>query len=670
MRVAPRLRRSVTSGVLVSEDFTYADGGLNGQNGGTGFSNAWSSSTNVTGGVVQGNNHSFRSLSTVFGNSGTLWVSFDWGYVSKPSENASYGGLAFNKAGGERLIIGNTWPGTGHDVWRIGGLGPTTELNYQGMKTGVAKITLGAGATSTVDLWVGSTGSPVDVSGPALATATGRDLEGVDEIRIMGLDYGGVNSAFDHLLIGTTAADVDAAATATWSNPAGGQWGTAGNWLGNFVGGGGTADFNTLNISADTTVDLDSARTIGNLVFGDTDTSSAAGWTLANNAVSGNILTLAGTTPTITVNALGNTKTATISAVVAGTDGLTKSGSGTLTLTGANTYSGTTEVNAGTLQIGVGGTSGTLGTGPVSIASGATLTLHRSNNDSLSATQIISGAGALIKDGTGTFTLSGRNTYSGTTTVQNGVLALASQAALGEGPLNISSGAKVALNFTGQCFVTQLTLGGAVQAAGTYGSSGSSAANKNDTWFSGTGVINVSATIDHVAMATSNLQAADAAWANGDWATVRSALSNVFNDLRLDAQWRSIPHLRYARSFQAAGDYAAASAIFGTIAGITEYPKIHQIEGAECKTECDRLAQALPGPRPRNEQGARDCRTEHPDACCMWLPMATTRTPARSRSHLRPSTKRSPPTVRPGRWPAGPPSNWPPVAIRLPARFR
>ena len=125
----------------------------------------------------------------------------------------------------------------------------------------------------------------------------------------------------------------------------------------------------------------------------------------------------------------------------------------------------------------------------MSIASGATLTINRSNNYSLSATQIISGAGALIKDGTGTLTLSGRNTYSGTTAVQGGVLDLANQAALGEGPLNLSSGAKVALNFTGQSYVTQLTLGGAVQAAGTYGSSGSSATNKNDTWFSGTGVI-------------------------------------------------------------------------------------------------------------------------------------------------------------------------------------
>ena len=109
------------------------------------------------------------------------------------------------------------------------------------------------------------------------------------------------------------------------------------------------------------------------------------------------------------------------------------------------------------------------------------------------ANLLASGTGGLSKQGAGTLTLSGRNTYSGTTAVQGGVLALANQAALGEGPLNISSGAKVALNFTGQSYVTQLTLDGAVQAAGSYGSSSSPATNKNDTWFSGTGVINVSA---------------------------------------------------------------------------------------------------------------------------------------------------------------------------------
>ena len=220
------------------------------------------------------------------------------------------------------------------------------------------------------------------------------------------------------------------------------------------------------------------------------------------------------------------------------------------------------------------------------------------------ANLLASGTGGLSKQGEGTLTLSGRNTYSGTTAVQGGVLALANQAALGEGPLDISSGAKVALNFTGQSYVTQLTLDGAVQASGTYGSSSSSATNKDDAWFSGTGVINVSATIDHVAMATSNLTAAGTAWTAGNWGQVRSVLSNVFSDLKLTAQWRSIAHLRYARSFQAAGDYTAASAVFAVIAATTDYPMLHKLEGSECKTECDRLALGLPGRDPTESQVA------------------------------------------------------------------
>jgi rhamnogalacturonan endolyase len=120
------------------------------------------------------------------------------------------------------------------------------------------------------------------------------------------------------------------AADGTWTGVAGGAWSDPTKWLSSAVadGIGATADFNTLNPASDPTVRLDGDRTLGNLVFGDTNTATAASWILNNNGSSANRLILAGTTPTITVNALGSGKSATISAVIQGSAGLTKSGPG------------------------------------------------------------------------------------------------------------------------------------------------------------------------------------------------------------------------------------------------------------------------------------------------------------------------------------------------------
>ena len=137
------------------------------------------------------------------------------------------------------------------------------------------------------------------------------------------------------------------AASGTWNVDANGIWSLNTNWLNNIIAdaSGFTANFNN-NITADRTVSLDGDRTLTSLIFGDSDTSTAGSWILDNNALSTNNLIIAGTAPTITVNALGSTKTATISAIIQGTAGLTKAGSGTLTLSGANTYTGGTVLNS------------------------------------------------------------------------------------------------------------------------------------------------------------------------------------------------------------------------------------------------------------------------------------------------------------------------------------
>jgi autotransporter-associated beta strand protein len=98
-----------------------------------------------------------------------------------------------------------------------------------------------------------------------------------------------------------------------------------------------------------------------------------------------------------------------------------KSGVGTQVLTGTNLYTGTTSVNAGTLQIGDATSTGTLGVGgAVSIASGATLDFKRSN--AYAVANAIAGAGQVVQSGAGTTSLNGAVTYTGASTVQSGVL--------------------------------------------------------------------------------------------------------------------------------------------------------------------------------------------------------------------------------------------------------
>jgi fibronectin-binding autotransporter adhesin len=189
--------------------------------------------------------------------------------------------------------------------------------------------------------------------------------------------------------------------TAISSGTASGTWSDAltGNWAGGVVAGGSgsIANFATLNISGTSTVTLGEPRTIGGLIFGDTTVGSAGSWVLAGSGA--NVLTLQGGSPTITVNALGTGATATISANIAGSNGVTKDGAGILTLSGSNTFTGGLNITAGELRV-VGNTNAvanaTLGAagGSVSLSNGAIL---RSLSDGTFAV----GTGRTLTVGTG-----------------------------------------------------------------------------------------------------------------------------------------------------------------------------------------------------------------------------------------------------------------------------
>lgn len=151
-----------------------------------------------------------------------------------------------------------------------------------------------------------------------------------------------------------------------------------------------------------------------------------------------------GTKPIIRVGSGHDTdssRIATISAIIGGTDGMQKTFSGTLVLTGANTYSGDTDVKGGVLQVGDGGTSGSI-LGAVNVDDSAIFAFKRSDN--ITFVGMIAGEGSVVQKGSGSLTLTGANSFSGGLTVESGTVEAGNEGTvLGTGVVNIGSGGRV-----------------------------------------------------------------------------------------------------------------------------------------------------------------------------------------------------------------------------------
>ncbi|MBT2336430.1 autotransporter outer membrane beta-barrel domain-containing protein [Variovorax paradoxus] len=126
---------------------------------------------------------------------------------------------------------------------------------------------------------------------------------------------------------------------------------------------------------------------------------------------------------------------ASYTGLLSGTGGIEKTGAGTLTLTQDQAFTGTTTISAGVLQLGNGGTTGSVAG---NIVDNATLAINRSDALTLSGT--ISGTGSLVKEGAGTTTLTAANSYSGGTALKQGRLNVGHSLALGTGTLAMDDG--------------------------------------------------------------------------------------------------------------------------------------------------------------------------------------------------------------------------------------
>jgi autotransporter-associated beta strand protein len=186
-----------------------------------------------------------------------------------------------------------------------------------------------------------------------------------------------------------------------------------------------------------------------------------------------------GLNPTITLNSVvtptdvifnhGDTVTTYTLAGTGGISGptkLTKSGSGTTILATDNSYTGATEILGGTLQIGNGGLTGSLGSGTVLVDFGSTLRFAR--DGAAVIPNAITGSGTIASSGPGTVAFTANSTgFTGDVSITGGTLQLGDGGAdgsLGSAPVAIAAGATFAIKRTGSPTIPN-SLSGAGQLA-------------------------------------------------------------------------------------------------------------------------------------------------------------------------------------------------------------
>ncbi|NBW96990.1 MAG: hypothetical protein EBR28_09725, partial [Planctomycetia bacterium] len=395
----------ITGGTLaLSGSYAFPSGATGVSLNGGVLQASGSATLNSPGGVPSG------ATITLGAAGGTLFNSLpgstQWYIFAPITGGAGTGPLTLSGPSGELILNSSSSSYTGGTILSNPQVAIGTDQSL-----GSGTITFMGGGLRATSAGARSLSNPVTISAGASLYGSGRDLTLSGPITLSG---------------STQTVTV----TGTSLNSFTGSVGDGGLGLGLVKSGtgilalGGANTYTGTTTLAAGTLRLDNSSALGgggNLTF----TGGTLQYTGSNTAdYSARIV---GSSGAIAIDTNGQSVSFASALAVSNSGGLTKSGSGTLTLAANNSYTGVTTVSGGTLQVGNGGTTGSVA-GNVALSNTTAITFNRS--DSLTYSGSITGTGSIMKLGAGTLSLSGSNNITGSTIIAGGTLSIAGTNAL------------------------------------------------------------------------------------------------------------------------------------------------------------------------------------------------------------------------------------------------